>query len=127
MRRIAILCFFVLSLAQVASSQKVGNFVGKWDVTIRMRAPSRIVNEQWTIQGTGENLKGMVKAETGEYPLTFEVHELRMRAMFKVGDMAHKVLATLDGDEMDGSLTIESPAGKKDEYLWTAKRNKSGT
>jgi hypothetical protein len=39
--------------------------------------------------------------------------------------MYHKVIATLDGDELDGSLTIEAPSGQKDEYLWSAKRNKS--
>ena len=125
MRRIAILCFFVLSLAQVASSQKLANIAGKWDVTIRMRAPSRLVNEQWTIQQKGQEFTGMVKATSGEHPLTFEVNDVRMRAMFKVGDMYHKVIATVDGDVMDGSLTIEAPSGQKDEYIWSAKRNKS--
>ena len=125
MRRIAFLCFLVLSLVQVASSQKLANIAGKWDVTIRWRNPSRLVKEQWTIQQKGTDFTGMVKTDAGEHPLTFEVNDVRMRAMFEVGEMYHKVIATLDGDDLDGSLTIEAPSGQKDEYIWSAKRNKS--
>ena len=116
---IAILCFFIVSFAQLASAQQVANVAGKWDVTIRM--PDKTVSEQWTILvDRAGNVTATVKGTSGELKVKGEVNAVFLRVDYKVGDLDHKVRATVDGNEMDGSVTM----GKK-EYVWSAKRSKS--
>jgi len=115
----AILCFFVVSVAQAASAQQVAKIAGKWDVTIRM--PDHNVSEQWTMQqDRSGNVTATVKGSGGEQKVTGEVNNVLLRFDYKVGDADYKIRATVDGDTMDGSVTI----GKK-EYIWSAKKSKS--
>ena len=122
MKRIAIhlgiLCFFVLSFAHTGSAQQVAKVAGKWEATVRM--PEGRVTEQWTIQQAGNKITATVKGVSGEQKVTGEVSAVVFRATFKVGNVDHKIMATVDSDVMDGSLMI----GMK-QYIWQAKRSKS--
>ena len=116
---LAILCFFTLSFALVASSQQDANVSGKWEATARL--PEGNVTEQWTIQQDGHVITATVKGPRGELKVTGEVvNGVTFRVDFTVGDTPHKVMAVIDNDAMDGSLMI----GKK-QYIWQAKRSKS--
>ena len=122
---VATVCFLVLSFAQVALTQKVPNLAGTWQVTARM--PEGIVSEQWTIQQKGATFTGTVKTPRGERQVTGEiVNGVTFRAEFKVGDMPHKVLASIDNDTIDGALSVGATGAKgTKQYIWQAKRSKS--
>jgi hypothetical protein len=115
---IAILCFCVVTLAQIASAQKYANVAGKWDVTIKM--PDKNITEQWIIQqDKAGNVTATVKTGADQLNVKGEVNNALLRFDYKVGELEHKIRATVDGNEMDGSVTM----GKK-EYVWSAKRAK---
>jgi hypothetical protein len=121
---LTIACLLALWFVQGALSQKVdqtGNFSGNWQVTVRM--PGKTVTEQWTIQQDGDKFTGKIKGPNGELPVTGEVNLAVFRATFKVGDVPHKVIATLHENEMDGSVVAEEKVKKQ--YLWSAKRSGS--
>ena len=114
---IGVLCFFVVTFAQVAPSQKVPNAAGNWDAITRT-PDHHDFTEQWTIQQNGNKITAKVKTAHGELSVTGEIDEVGFfRVDYKDGDMTVKVRATLDNDALDGSVTIG-----KDEHLWTAKR-----
>jgi hypothetical protein len=116
--RLGILCCVLTLLAQFAFSQQIANVTGKWNVTIRM--PDKNVTEQWTItQDKSGNVAATIKTPGGEQKVTGEVNNVLLRFDYKIGEMEHKIRATVDKDEMDGSVTM----GKK-EYVWSAKRAK---
>jgi len=116
---IAILCFLVVLFAQASSALQFANVAGKWDVTIRM--PDKNVSEQWTIQqDRAGNVTATVKTAGTELKVKGEVNAVIVRFDYKVGEMEHKIRATVDGNEMDGSVTMA-----KKEYVWSAKRSKS--
>jgi hypothetical protein len=115
----ALLCFFAALVGQQASAQKTANLTGSWAAVTRM--PDRNINEQWTIQQSGDKLTGKVKTEQGELPFVGTIDSAGfIRIEVTAGDMVYKVRATLDNDSMDGSITI----GNK-EHIWAAKKSKS--
>lgn len=112
-------CVLVLTFAAVPSAQKLASVAGKWDVTIRM--PNRSSSEQWTIQQKGNAITATAKGDRGELPVAGMVEGAFFRVTVKDGDKQYKVRATVDGDEMDGSITY----GAGQEFLWQAKRSKA--
>jgi len=122
---VAIVCFIVLSLAQVALTQKVPNVAGTWQATARM--PEGNVTEQWTLQQKGATFSGTVKTPRGEHQVTGEiVNGVTFRAEFKIGDMPHKILASIDNDTIDGAMAVGATGAKgTKQYIWRAKRSKS--
>ena len=119
--RLTVACLLAMWSAHAALAQKIdktADFSGNWQVTVRMRG--KTVSEQWTIQQEGDKITGKIKGANGEVPVTGEVTLLVFRATFKVGDVPHKVIATLHDDEMDGSVVVEDK--DKQQYLWSAKR-----
>lgn len=124
---LTVACLLALSLAPAALAQKIdqqADFSGNWQVTVRMRG--KTVTEQWTLKQTGDKITGTIKSANGELPVTGEVNLRVLRATYKVGDIPHRVGATLYENEMDGSVVLEvADRAKQQQYLWSAKR--SGT
>lgn len=117
---VAILSFLAVSFAQLATSQEAAKVSGTWDVTIRMS--DQKVSEQWTILQDGDSMTATIKGEHGELKVPCELNGANFRSDFKDGSgMGNKVRASVLGDRMDGSLTIND----KKEYLWSATRSKS--
>ena len=102
------------------AAEKPAKVEGNWNVTVRM--PGRTVSEQWTIQQKGTTVTGTATAEHGELPISGTIEGAFFRVMVKDGDKEYKVRATVDGDAMDGSITM----GVGDAHLWFAKRSASG-
>src|SRR5579862_5066806 len=91
---VAALCLFVVSFAQVASSQQIANVAGNWDVTVRISGQP--VMEQWTIQQDGGSITAIIKSPNGELKVTGEVNSIAFRSDFKdSGGMDHKIRATV--------------------------------
>jgi hypothetical protein len=103
-------------LALPAWGQAPAHIAGKWNVTVRM--PAGAVNEQWTIQQKGTSITGTAKSERGELPVSGTVEGAFFRVSVKDGSKEYKIRATVDGNEMDGSITL----GVGDARLWFAKR-----
>jgi hypothetical protein len=122
--RVAVFCLFLVSFVSVASTQeKSANVAGKWDVTVIM--PDHNVSEQWMIEQTGSKLTGTAKGPDGELPITGEINGINFRSYLKKGDTDIKVVATVNGDTIDGAVTIGAHGSKDEkEYLWSAKRPK---
>jgi hypothetical protein len=107
----------LLLVSCAAWGEAPANVAGKWNVTIRM--PGRGVNEEWTIQQKGTAVTGTAKGEHGELPVSGTIEGAFFRVTVKDGDKQYKVRATVDGSEMDGSITF----GIGDARLWFAKRS----
>jgi hypothetical protein len=114
-----LVCACSLAFPNSVSSQTPAAIAGKWDVTVRM--PDGALIEQWTIQQKGKAITATAKGKRGEMPVAGSIEGLFLRVTVKDGDKDYKVRATVDGDAMDGSITID--VGK--EYLWHAKRPKA--
>jgi hypothetical protein len=99
-----------------AANQTPANVAGKWNVTVRM--PGHQVTEQWTIQQKGTAVTGTAKGEHGELPVSGTIEGEFFRVTIRDGQKEYKVRATVDGEAMDGSITL----GAGDERLWFAKR-----
>jgi hypothetical protein len=110
------LCFLVVMFPQRGATQDVAKVGGSWDVTVRM--PDKNVSEKWMIQQEGGKVMGTAK---GAKDMSFSgtVDNVFLRVDLKDGDMTYKVRATVDNDSLDGSITMG-----KNEYLWSAKKNK---
>jgi hypothetical protein len=118
-RTLSIVSVLTLALAQLALSEDVVSVAGTWDVTVSMKGQK--VAEQWTIQGTGDDLTATIKGPEGEKTVQCEQNGVNFRSDFKSsGGEVIKVRAGLGGDRMDGSIRI----GDR-EYLWFAKRAKT--
>jgi hypothetical protein len=118
-RTFAILPILAVVVTQVASAQEPAPVNGTWDVTISMRGQK--IAEQWTIEGTGDNLTATIKGPDGEMKVPCEQNGFNFRSDFKnSGGDVIKVRAGLGGDRMDGSIRI----GDR-EFLWFAKRAKT--
>jgi hypothetical protein len=115
---LAVLGFFGLMSAQIASTQDNANVNGTWDVTIRM--PDKNVIEKWSFKEDGAKVTGTAKSDRGELPVSGTFESAFLRVDEKDGDMLYKIRATFDTDTLDGSITMG-----KNEYLWSAKRVKS--
>jgi hypothetical protein len=122
--RMMMLCFCIAVFTQVALTQaKAPNVNGKWDVTVIM--PDKSVTEQWTIQQAGSKLTGTITGPDGELPMTGELNGVNFRSYLKHGDKDVKVVANVDGDSIDGAVTIGNHGSPDEkEYLWSAKRAK---
>ncbi len=124
---LTVACLLALCFAPEAFGQKVeqqANFTGNWQVTVRMRG--KTVTEQWTLKQTGDKITGTIKGANGELPVTGEVNVMVLRATYTVGDIPHRVGATLYENEMDGSVVLEvADRAKQQQYLWSAKRSGS--
>jgi hypothetical protein len=93
------------------------NVAGKWNVTVRM--PGGPVSEEWTIHQKGTAVTGTAKGQRGgELPISGTIEGTFFRVSVKDGQKEYKVRATVDGDAMDGSITL----GVGDARLWFAKR-----
>ena len=115
---LSLACVFAVTCPGGALAQKSAAIAGKWDVTVRM--PDRSATEQWTIQQKGNAITATAKGER-ELPVSGSIEGAFLRVTIKDGDKQYKVRATVDGNEMDGSITYAP--GK--EYLWSAKRPKT--
>jgi hypothetical protein len=100
----------------VAANQSPANVAGKWNVTVRM--PGHNVSEEWTIQQKGTAVTGAVKSDHGELPVSGTIEGEFFRVSVRDGQKEYKVRATVDGESMDGSITL----GVGDSHLWFAKR-----
>ena len=122
MKRTAVLlslvCLWTVMFQGAVSAQKAPSIAGQWDVTVRM--PDRSMKEQWTIQQKGSAITATAKGER-ELPVSGSIDGAFLRVTVKDGDKQYKVRATVDGNEMDGSITYAT--GK--EYLWIARRPKA--
>lgn len=108
----------LLLSAIVALGATPVNVSGKWNVTVRM--PGGPVTEEWTIQQNGTVVAGTAKGQHGELPVSGTIEGAFFRVTVKDGDKQIKVRATVDGTDMDGSVTL----GVGDSRLWFAKRAK---
>jgi hypothetical protein len=121
---LTVVCLLALSFAPAAFAQKIeqqADFSGTWQVTVRMRG--KTITEQWTLKQTGDKITGTIKGPNGELPVTGEVNLMVLRATYKVGDVPHRVGATLYENEMDGSVVLENAdRAKQQQFLWSAKR-----
>ena len=115
---LSLACVLALTLAGRAAAQAPAAIAGKWDVTVR--TPDKSTSEQWTIQQKGKAITATAKSER-ELPVSGSIDGAFLRVTVKDGDKEYKVRATVDGDEMDGSITYD----KGKEYLWQAKRSKA--
>jgi hypothetical protein len=109
-------CLLAVPSATPGATQPAVNVAGAWNVTIRM--PGRNVSEQWNIQQKGTAVTGTAKGEHGELPVSGTVEGAFFRVTVKDGDKEYKVRATVDGSDMDGSITL----GVGEAKLWFAKR-----
>ena len=96
------------------------NVAGTWNVTVRM--PGGAVKEQWTIQQKGIAVTGTAKGDHGELSVAGTIEGAFFRVSLKDGPKEYKVRATVDGGEMEGSITF----GVGDARLWFAKRPANG-
>jgi hypothetical protein len=115
---LSFVCILAMTLRDV-SAQKTVNVAGKWDVIIRM--PDRTENEQWTIEQKGTAVTATAKAARGDLPASGTIDGAFFRVTIRNSNDQYKVRATVDGDAMDGSITM----GRGTEYLWQAKRSKA--
>ena len=115
---LSLACVLAVTLPGVTLAQKSAAIAGKWDVTVRM--PDRSASEQWTIQQKGNAITATAKGER-ELPVSGSIDGAFLRVTVKDGDKQYRVRATVDGNEMDGSITYD----KGKEYLWQAKRSKA--
>ena len=109
------------AIRMIAANEPNANVAGKWSVTIRM--PGHPVTEEWTVQQKGTVVTGIAKGEKGEMPVSGTIEGAFFRVSEKNGDKQYKVRATVDGNEMDGSITM----GVGDAHLWFAKRAVGGS
>jgi hypothetical protein len=117
MKLLVLLCSFAsLSFLLAAANRSPANVAGNWTVTVRM--PGHQVTEQWTIQQSGTAVTGTTKGEHGELPVSGTIEGEFFRVTIRDGQKEYKVRATVDGEAMDGSITL----GAGDERLWFAKR-----
>jgi hypothetical protein len=115
MKRVVFITVILLAACLLAA-QTSANVAGLWNVTIRM--PGGTASEQWTIQQKGSVVTGTAKGEHGELPVSGKVEGAFFRVTVKDGDKEYKVRATVDGSDMDGSITL----GVGEARLWFAKR-----
>ena len=108
----------MLLSAAMAFAASPASVAGKWRVTIRM--PSGPVMEEWTIQQKGTAIMGTAKGQHGELPVSGTIEGAFFRVTVQDVDRQVKVRATVDGNDMDGSVT----RGVGDSHLWFAKRVK---
>jgi hypothetical protein len=101
-----------------ALGQTPANVSGKWKVTVRM--PNGAVSEEWTLQQKSASVTGTAKGDRGSLPVSGTIEGAFFRISVKDGQKEYKVRATVDGDAMDGSITL----GVGDARLWFAKRLK---
>jgi hypothetical protein len=76
------------------------------------------MNEEWTVQQKGTMVTGTAKGAHGEMPVAGTMDGVFFRVSVKDGQKEYKVRATVDGGDMDGSITF----GVGDARLWFAKR-----
>ena len=114
---LSLACVLAAMFQCVVSTERSASVGGRWDVTVRM--PDRSINEQWTIQQKGNAIVATAKGER-ELAVSGSIDGAFLRVTVTDGDKQYKVRATVDGNEMDGSITYAP--GK--EYLWIAKRPK---
>jgi hypothetical protein len=95
-----------------------GNIAGAWEVTTRFL--DRTATERWTIEQKGNVITAKAARDGTELPIAGSLEGAFLRVTQKDGDKEYKVRATLDGDAMDGSITI----GVGQQFIWHAKRAK---
>jgi hypothetical protein len=112
-----LLLFLSLVLASPAA-----DIAGKWNVV----APSSdggALRVQLIIQRTGDTYSGVIVADDGEAP----VRDIQLRGpnlAFKIDtdDAAYEIAASVDGDSMKGTYSVNRQAGGH----FTAKRESRG-
>ena len=115
---LSLMCVVAVTFQPAATAQKAAGVAGAWDVTVRM--PDRSMSERWTIQQKGNAITATAKGER-ELAVSGSIDGAFLRVTVMDGDKQYKVRATVDGNEMDGSITYAT--GK--EYLWIARRPKA--
>ena len=108
----------LLLILGAALGQPPTNVSGRWKITVR--TPNGNVSEDWTLQQKGASVTGTAKGDRGALPVSGAIEGAFFRISVKDGQKEYKVRATVDGDLMDGSITL----GVGDARLWFAKRVK---
>ncbi|MGE3843392.1 MAG: hypothetical protein AB7I50_17615 [Vicinamibacterales bacterium] len=114
-------CVFVGVLMPPIRAERPPAVAGQWDVTIH--APGQTIAERWTIQQKDAKITGMAKGIRGDRPLSGTMAGARFVVTVKDGDTVDTVVAMLDGEVMEGTVT--SGAGTRNP--WHAKRSKPAT
>ncbi len=112
---------FACVLSRPVWAERPPVVAGEWNVTIR--AQGKTIAECWTIQQKDAKITGTAKGTRGDLPVSGAMAGARFVVTVKDGDQVYTVLAILDGDVMDGTVT--SGAGEK--HAWQAKRSKAAT
>ena len=92
---------------------------GAWAVTTTF-PDGRVATERWTIKQDGNTITASAKGGQGEMPVAGSVEGAFLRVTETDGGRDYKIRASVDGDAMQGSVTL----GVGKEYLWAAKRSK---
>jgi hypothetical protein len=94
------------------------NITGAWEVTTKFL--DRTATERWQFQQKGNAVTAAAMGERGTLPVSGSIEGAFVRVTAKDGDKEYKIRATVDGDAMDGSITL----GVGQQFLWHAKRTK---
>ena len=115
-------CAWLLAcgLSRPVWAERPPSIAGRWEVEIR--AQGKTIAEHWTIQQKGAKITGTAKGTRGDMPVSGVMAGARFVVTVKDGDKVYNVLAMLDGDVMDGTVT----SGAGEENTWHAKRSKRG-
>lgn len=119
---IVIACVWLLAgvLSRPAWAERPPVIDGQWEVTIG--APGKTMAEHWTIQQNGAKITGTANGARGAMPVSGTMAGARLVVTVKDGDKVHSVVARLNDDVMDGTVT----SGAGEENAWHAKRSKRG-
>lgn len=89
---------------------------GAWEVTTKFL--NREETEQWTILQDGNIVTATARGGGGDMSVSGSIEGAFLRVQESRGDETYKVRATVDGDAMDGSITLDVG----EQYIWHARR-----
>lgn len=118
---VACACWLVCVLTGPVWAERPPVVAGQWDVTIH--AQGKTIAERWTIRQKDAKITGTAKGTRGDMPVSGTMAGARFVVTVKDGDQVYTVLAMLDGDVMDGTVTSAAGEGN----AWHAKRSKAVT
>ena len=114
-------CALLLRSSAVVAADEPAKVAGSWEMSIE--TPRGTMTQTLTLQQDGSTLKGTLKGQRGEAPVTGSVTGNKIT--FTVtrdtpnGSFTIEYSGTADGDSMTGTAHSERFDGK-----WTAKRGK---
>lgn len=108
-------------LSPTVGTETPAVIAGQWEVTIR--AGGETIAQLWTIQQMGAKISGTAKGARGDMPVSGTLAGTRFVVTVKDGGKVYKVLAKLDGDVMDGTMTSDAA----EESAWHARLKRRET